>query len=77
MPLPAGTPEARVPPRALRARPLLLIPQPYPGFLPLTYSPARSLAFRLADAEILQVSVGQIVMINEPLRVEIASVVLE
>jgi hypothetical protein len=77
IPLVAGATEARVPLRALRPAPLLLTPRPYPGFLPLTYTPASSPAFRLADVEAIQVVVVQPPSLSEPLRVDLESVVLQ
>jgi hypothetical protein len=68
--------EARVPLSALRPAPLLLTPRPYPGFLPLTYSPAASPAFRLAEVEVLQLIVDQPAGLGEQLQVDIESVVL-
>jgi hypothetical protein len=76
VPAPAAGSEARVPLSALRPAPLLLTPRPYPGFLPLTYSPAASPAFRLAEVEVLQLIVDQPASLNEQLRVDVESVVL-
>ncbi|MDJ0365505.1 membrane or secreted protein [Hymenobacter sp. H14-R3] len=77
VPLVAGTTEARVPLSALRPAPLLLTPRPYPGFLPLTYVPANSPAFKLANVEVLQVIVAQLLVLSEPLRVDLESVALQ
>ncbi len=77
VPLVAGTTEARVPLSALRPAPLLLTPRPYPGFLPLTYAPATSPAFRLAEVEVLQVIVEQPLSLSEALRVDIESVAVQ
>lgn len=77
VPLVAGATEARVLLSALRPAPLLLTPRPYPGFLPLTYTPASSPAFQLADAEALQVIVAQPIGLSEPLRVDLESVVVQ
>ncbi|QKG55629.1 membrane or secreted protein [Hymenobacter sp. BRD128] len=67
---------ARVPLSALRPAPLLLTPRPYPGFLPLTYQPLASPAFRLADVEVLQLIVNQPASLREQLRVDVESVEL-
>jgi hypothetical protein len=75
--LPASGEVARVPLGALRPAPLLLTPRPYPGFLPLTYTPASSPAFRLGAVEVLQVVLDQPSSLSEPLRVELESVTLE
>ncbi|WP_151087759.1 hypothetical protein [Hymenobacter baengnokdamensis] len=77
VPLPAAGGEVRVPLSALRAAPLLLTPRPYPGFLPLTYTPAASPAFRLAEVEVLQVIVDQPASLTEQLRVDVESVTLQ
>lgn len=45
----------RIPLAAFQADALLLVPRPYPGFLPLTYKPASQPALRLSEAEVLQV----------------------
>lgn len=76
VPAPAAGGEARVPLSALRPAPLLLTPRPYPGFLPLTYSPAASPAFRLAEVEVLQLIVDQPASLGEQLQVDVESVVL-
>ncbi len=77
VPLPAPGTAARVPLSALRPAPLLLVPRPYPGFLPLTHGPASAPPFRLADMEVLQVLVDQPDALSEQLRVDIESVTLE
>lgn len=77
VPLPAPGTAARVPLSALRPAPLLLVPRPYPGFLPLTYGPASAPPFRLAAMEVLQVIVDQPDALSEQLRVDIESVTLE
>ncbi|HET9506255.1 MAG TPA: membrane or secreted protein [Hymenobacter sp.] len=77
VPLPAPGTAARVPLSALRPAPLLLVPRPYPGFLPLTHGPASAPPFRLADMEVLQVIVDQPAALGEQLRVDIESVTLE
>jgi hypothetical protein len=45
----------RLPLSAFQAEELLLVPRPYPGFLPLTYKPSTQPALRLTEAEVLQV----------------------
>lgn len=76
VPATAAGGEVRVPLSALRPAPLLLTPRPYPGFLPLTYSPAASPAFRLAEVEVLQLIADQPAGLTEQLRVDVESVVL-
>jgi hypothetical protein len=77
VPAPAAGGEARVPLSALRPAPLLLTPRPYPSFLPLTYRPAASPAFQLAEVEVLQLIVDQPASLTEQLRVDVESVVLQ
>jgi hypothetical protein len=77
VPAPAAGGTARVPLSTLRPAPLLLTPRPYPSFLPLTYSPAASPAFRLAEVEVLQLIVDQPASLTEQLRVDVESVVLQ
>jgi hypothetical protein len=45
----------RIPLAAFQADALLLVPRPYPGFLPLTYKPNTQPTLRLSEAEVLQV----------------------
>ncbi|MBJ6108044.1 cellulase family glycosylhydrolase [Hymenobacter sp. BT523] len=56
-PLPLGTElqDVRLPLSAFRPDALLLMPRPYPGFNALQYQPASAPAFRLSEAEVLQV----------------------
>ncbi|UOQ96831.1 glycoside hydrolase family 5 protein [Hymenobacter sp. 5317J-9] len=55
LPLGAELQDVRIPLSAFRPDALLLMPRPYPGFNALQYQPAAAPAFRLADAEVLQV----------------------
>jgi hypothetical protein len=66
--------EVRVPLSTLQPAPLLLSPRPYPGFLPLTFSPASRPAFRLADVEVMQLVLEGPAGISEPLHVDVESV---
>ena len=77
VPLTTALGEVRVPLSALQPAPLLLSPRPYPGFLPLTFSPATRPAFRLADVEVMQLVLDRPAGLAEPLHVDVESVVLQ
>lgn len=77
VPLTAALSEVHVPLSAWQPAPLLLSPRPYPGFLPLTFSPASRPAFRLADVEVLQLVLEGPAGLSEPLHVDVESVVLQ
>ncbi|MVN78736.1 membrane or secreted protein [Hymenobacter sp. HMF4947] len=77
VPLTANVSEVHVPLSALQPAPLLLSPRPYPGFLPLTYSPTNRPALRLADVEVLQVVLDAPTSLTEQLRVDVESVTLQ
>jgi hypothetical protein len=77
VPLTTTLGEVHVPLSALQQAPLLLIPRPYPGFLPLTYSPAIRAPFRLADVEVLQLVLEGPSGLTEPLHVDIESVMMQ
>ncbi|MGI4871958.1 MAG: hypothetical protein ACRYFX_12370 [Janthinobacterium lividum] len=75
--LSANASEVRVPLSSLQSAPLLLSPRPYPGFLPLTFSPATRPAFRLANVEVLQLVLdAPAAPLTEQLRVDVESVEL-
>jgi hypothetical protein len=76
VPLTAALGEVRVPLSALQPAPLLLSPRPYPGFLPLTFSPASRPAFRLADVEVMQLVLESPAGLSEPLHVDVESVIV-
>ena len=70
--------EVRVPLAAFRPAPLLLVPRPYPGFLPLTYTaPALPTALKLAEAEVLLVVLDAAPSGAEPLTLDLESVSLQ
>ena len=70
--------DVRVPLAAFRPAPLLLVPRPYPGFLPLTHAaPGAPGALKLADAEVLQVVLGAAPAGTAPLTVDLESVSLQ
>jgi len=47
--------ELRIPLASFRADALLLVPRPYPGFLPLSYQAANQHALKFTETEVLQV----------------------
>ncbi|AWM32299.1 hypothetical protein [Hymenobacter nivis] len=70
--------EVRVPLAAFRPAPLLLVPRPYPSFLPLTHpAPKAPGPLKLADAEVLQVVLGAAPAGPAPLTVDLESVSLQ
>ena len=69
--------EVRIPLSAFQPSALLLSPRPYPGFLPLQFQSAGKPAFKLADAEVLQLLVDAATSVgSEPVQVDIESVQL-
>ncbi|MBC6607681.1 cellulase family glycosylhydrolase [Hymenobacter sp. BT188] len=68
--------EVRIPLTSFRPDALLLLPRPYPGFLPLTYQFAPQTALKLTDAEVLQVVVEGTAPATGQLHVDIESVSL-
>ncbi|MBF9141147.1 cellulase family glycosylhydrolase [Hymenobacter properus] len=77
LPVGAELQEVRLPLSAFRPDALLLMPRPYPGFNALQYQPAGMPAFKLADAEVLQVIWEAATPTNQPLTVDIESVTLQ
>jgi hypothetical protein len=69
--------ELHIPLTSFRPDVLLLLPRPYPGFLPLTYQPTNPPALRLADAEVLQVVLDAAAPATGQLHVDIESVSLQ
>ena len=76
LPLGAAVQDVHIPLSAFRPDGLLLLPRPYPGFLPLHYQPANSPALRIGDAEVLQVQWEVAPVTGSPLSVDIESVSL-
>ncbi|MET0392249.1 MAG: membrane or secreted protein [Chitinophagaceae bacterium] len=68
-----GWTDIAIPLNRLQPDSFLLLPRPYPGFLPLWFSAGGAGGFQLADAEKLQVIAGE----GKPVDLEIASVWLE
>ena len=75
LPVGAEVQDLRIPLSAFRPDGLLLVPRPYPGFLPLQYQPAASPALKITDTEVLQVT-WEAAAPPTPLSVDIESVSL-
>ena len=75
LPVGAEVQDLRIPLSAFRPDGLLLVPRPYPGFLPLQYQPAASPALKITDMEVLQVT-WEAAAPPTPLSVDIESVSL-
>jgi len=59
---------------------LLLLPRPYPGFLPLWFKGPGTSSFKLGDAEKIQVTIGTGISLSEfkkPYSLEVESIWLE
>ncbi|MDO7846110.1 cellulase family glycosylhydrolase [Hymenobacter sp. M29] len=77
LPLGAELQDVRLPLSAFRPDALLLMPRPYPGFNALQYQPASPPAFKLTEAEVLQVVWETAAATDKPLHVDIESVLLQ
>ena len=77
LPLGAEVQDIRIPLTTFRPDALLLVPRPYPGFLPLQYQPTNQLALKLAETEVLQVIWEAATATNNPLSVDIESISLQ
>ena len=77
-PLPLGPElqDIRIPLSAFRPDALLLVPRPYPGFLPLEYKPSNPSNLKTADTEVLQVTWEAPTPTTNPLTLDIESAVL-
>lgn len=65
---------------ALRQDSALLLPRPYPGFMPLYYGSKQAVVFNLKNTEKLEITIGSelsSVEWNKPYSMEIESVWLE
>jgi hypothetical protein len=75
--LPATLQDIEIPLSRLQQDSMLLLPRPYPGFMPLWFSPAGRHSFSLADVEKLQVVFGADLRpsdFSKPYSMEIESV---
>ncbi len=78
-PLPLGTDvqDLRIPLSAFQPDALLLVPRPYPSFLPLQYESGNRAPLKLAEAEVLQVIWEATAVSGSPASVDIESVSLQ
>jgi hypothetical protein len=56
--LPASLQDVEIPISRLQQDSMLLLPRPYPGFMPVWFSPSGRHSFSVADVEQLQIVVG-------------------
>jgi hypothetical protein len=68
--------DVRIPLSAFQPAALLLVPRPYPGFLPLQHKASTTPGLKLPDAEVLQVVWDAAIPTTGPLSVDIESVIL-
>ncbi|HEX8505648.1 MAG TPA: membrane or secreted protein, partial [Hymenobacter sp.] len=76
LPLTAEMQDVRIPLSAFQPAALLLVPRPYPGFLPLQHKASTTPGLKLPDAEVLQVVWDAAIPTTGPLSVDIESVIL-
>ncbi|OGX83143.1 hypothetical protein BEN47_17840 [Hymenobacter lapidarius] len=69
--------DVRIPLSAFRSEALLLVPRPYPGFLPLQFQSAAKPAFKITDTEVVQVVWDAAAAAISPLSVGIESIFLQ
>ena len=74
LPLGAEMQDVHIPLSAFQPDALLLVPRPYPDFLPLQYQPTNQTALKLADTEVLQVIWEAAPASPGPLNVDIESI---
>ncbi|SFQ51601.1 cellulase family glycosylhydrolase [Hymenobacter arizonensis] len=75
--LSAEVQDIRIPLSAFQPDALLLVPRPYPGFLPLQYQSGSKAALKLADVEVLQVVWEAATVTGSRLSVDIESISLQ
>ncbi|HYO23048.1 MAG TPA: membrane or secreted protein, partial [Flavisolibacter sp.] len=69
--------DIEIPLTGLQKDSFLLLPRPYPGFLPLRFSSNATSPLLLQDAERIEISFGEGVTSSAPLSIEVASVYLK
>ncbi|OGX87087.1 glycoside hydrolase family protein [Hymenobacter glacialis] len=74
LPVSAELQDVRIPLSAFQSEALLLVPRPYPGFLPLQFQPAAKPAFNITDTEAVQVVWDAATAVSSPLSVDIESI---
>ena len=69
--------EIRLPLSAFRPAALLLMPRPYPGFLPLQYQPPGAGRLKITEAEVLHLTWEVAPAAGSPVSVDIESISLQ
>ncbi|HEY0058404.1 MAG TPA: cellulase family glycosylhydrolase [Flavisolibacter sp.] len=69
--------EIELPLSSLKKGPFLLLPRPYPGFLPLKYTSAGTRPLDIRGAEKLEITFGEDAKAGTPVSIEIESVYLK
>jgi hypothetical protein len=69
--------EIKIPLSDLQKDDFLLLPRPYPGFLPLKFKSTGSTPFNILEAEKLEISFGEGVESKMPISIEVESVYLK
>ncbi|WP_035568172.1 cellulase family glycosylhydrolase [Hymenobacter sp. IS2118] len=77
LPLSTDLQDIRIPLSAFQPDALLLVPRPYPSFLPLQYESGSRVPLKLAEAEVLQVMWEATAVAGSPTSVDIESVFLQ
>jgi hypothetical protein len=77
LPLSTEVQEVRIPLSAFQPDALLIVPRPYPAFLPLRYQSGSKAPLKLADAEVLQVVWEAAAVGGSPQSVDIESISLQ
>ncbi|MFC7669793.1 hypothetical protein ACFQT0_22280 [Hymenobacter humi] len=77
LPLGAELQDVRIPLSAFRPDALLLVPRPYPGFLPLQYQSGSKVELKLSEAEVLQVVWDATKVTGSPVSLDIESITLQ
>ncbi len=69
--------EIKVPLSSLQKDGFLLLPRPYPGFLPLTFETASKKSLNILDVEKIEISFGEGIVSQAPVSIEVESVYLK
>jgi hypothetical protein len=65
--------EIEIPLSSLQRDSFLLLPRPYPGFLPLKFKASSTKPFNIVDAERIEISFGEGVQSSTPISIEVES----
>ncbi len=69
--------EIEIPLSSLQKDSFLLLPRPYPGFLPLRFKKDEIKPFNIMDTERLEISFGEGIKSSSPVSIEVESIWLE